>query len=135
MKFGFIFATILGLSLLTHAETTYVAECTVKVSGKSETLRLRLDRSGNVINWDKSHLGQVVSGRMFQFFGEDFEVSSAESIKMYKGTNGYSIVELITTADAIKVGFNLITKGGFYDYRDLGSGNGNSRLPLNCTIK
>lgn len=135
MKIWITLFTLIGLSSLSLADISYVAECTVKVDRKDETLRLRLDRTGNIINWDKSHLGQVVSGRMFQFFGEDFEETVVEKAMMYKATNGFSIIELITTADNIKVGINPTTKQGFYNYRDYGSGSGNSRLNLTCTIK
>lgn len=119
----------------TQAASFYVAQCTATVDRKVESLKLRLDQSGNIIDWDKKHLAQVVAGKMFQIFGENFDESPVENIKKYKSTNGFSIVELVTTADNIKIGIHLTTKSGFYEYRDFGSGNGNSKQILTCTIK
>ena len=58
-------------------------------------------------------------------FANDVEDYGFEWQRSFVAANGYSILELGTSADAFKLGVNLQTNKGFFSYKDHGSGAGN----------
>lgn len=101
------------------------ARCTLTYEDKTEWIELKLDSKGKIIQWDDSKWAKTSSNAYwFQPFGENIEEYGFEWDKSFLTPNGYSILELGTTADAFKVGINIDEAKGFFTYSDHGSGTG-----------
>jgi hypothetical protein len=109
------------------------AKCTVSHKERTHAITLKIE-DGKIIPWDSKRWAKITPKKdsIFFWLGQDREESALEWEKSYRAKNGYSIVEVGTTADAVKVGVNLDEKKGFFKYEDLGSGNGNLELTLKC---
>lgn len=100
--------------------------CTLDNAGKKESIQLKLDANGKIVQWDNTKWAVTSKGaETLAVFSENIEEYGFEWSKSFRAPNGYSILELGTTADASRVGVNLKTKTGFYTYLDQGSGSGN----------
>lgn len=125
--------SIILLGSLSNAEeVASIVECSATVKNKKESVSLKLNRQGKIIFWAE---GQIASAQKKSIFGplaENIDEWGFEYTHSFKAPNGFAIVQAGTTADEISVGISKDLKSGFYRYKDLGSGNGNSQIPLTC---
>jgi hypothetical protein len=105
-------------------------ECWSIVNNTKESISVRLDAAGKITNWSKNKMANAKKDSYFEIFSENYE--NFEFMNSYIAKNKFKILELGTSADAFMIGISSDLKLGFYSYRDLGSGNGNSRLTLQC---
>ncbi len=88
--------------------------------------------NGMLTQWDATHVARPDANSIFLLLAEDTEEGVLESVRFGKAKNGYAMVTVVTTADALTLGVSPSLENGFYNYQDLGSGNGNKRLDLIC---
>jgi hypothetical protein len=112
---------------------TRIAVASAVVDGVTHTAKVKLNASGKIVPWDRSKWALVTPGKgksIFDYLGQRGEESGFEWERQGRGKNGYSFIRLGTTADEVTFGVSLKDGKGFFNYQDLGSGNGNSRLTL-----
>ena len=109
-------------------------KCSLKTDDKTEWVQLKLNAKSEIVQWDTKKWGKVSKNAYWlSVFAEDIEEYGFEWQKSFKARNGYSILELGTTADAFLVGVNQAAGKGFFTYKDYGSGAGNTGpLDLSC---
>ena len=113
-----------------------IAVASVTVDGVKHTAKVKLDARGAIVPWSETKWASITPGRgrsIFFWLGEHREESGLEWQRSGRARNGYGIVTVGTTADSVTMGVSLKTGKGFFNYRDLGSGNGNSTYTL--TVK
>jgi hypothetical protein len=97
-----------------------------------------------MIQWNSNHLVDPQSHQAFYVLLSPIETEDGESfewIKFFTARNGFQILEAGNTAEMVKLGIKIDpsksgNRGfGFYEYTDLGSGNGHNRDSLNCLVK
>lgn len=136
MKKLLLLAALYFLSSPATANQIYTVECATRIITTIHAAQFKMDQYGNIVDWDKKHFAKNLQGDLFELFGESFDTSAVESKRAFKAPNGYSILSLTTTADNITVGINIAKFTGFYQYKDYGSGNGNSKpIVLHCQLK
>lgn len=148
----FIGISALFLSLapnLAFSDTAKIttAKCTItykledKKTGEekevTEWIKLRINASGEIEPWNKKKWADVNKGAYWlNVFSEDSDTYGFEWEKTFKAGNGYSILELGTTADVFKFGVNAAKGKGFFEYIDIGSGNGNKGpIDAKCEVQ
>ncbi len=100
--------------------------------GKVHKLKAKLTSKGKLVRWDNKRFVEADSKSIFHLFATDQEETGVEYSKEFQAKNGYSIVVLGTTADEHTLGISLEKLDGFFQYKDLGSGSGNSKEKLSC---
>lgn len=136
MKKILLICALYFLSTPAVANQLYTVECSTKINSAVHAVQFKMDQYGNIVDWDKKHYAKNVKGDLFWLFGESFDTSGVESKNSFKAPNGYSILSLTTTADNVTVGINIAKSTGFYQYKDYGSGNGNTKpMVLSCQSK
>ncbi|MGE0634490.1 MAG: hypothetical protein AB7O96_18890 [Pseudobdellovibrionaceae bacterium] len=120
-------------SASSFASTLVVCSATVK--GKEQTAIFKIEKNGKFGYMGKNIYAKAKEDSIFYWLTQDTEESGAEWEKNFRAPNGYSVVEVGTTADSVTVGISKDFTKGFYKYRDLGSGNGNSELTMECSVK
>jgi hypothetical protein len=133
MRFAILIVCALLSPFGAQAAMPTIAKCTVQHDGRLHAIHLKLDRAGKIVRWDRSRWAKVSRDSVFAAFAEDVDEYGFEWEKSFMARNGYSILELGTTADSFTVGVNLAVGKGFFRYKDLGSGAGDSSLVLICT--
>src|SRR5688500_9399299 len=106
-----------------------VAVASIKIDGVTHTAKVKLDRRGAIVPWSATKWALITPGKgrsLFYWLGENREEGGLEWQRSGKARNGYGIVTVGTTADSVTMGVSLKDGKGFFSYRDLGSGNGNS---------
>jgi hypothetical protein len=137
-----VILTLLSLSFAALASEKIV-EC--RVAGPVAEAKLQVKfQGGKLVTWSDNELIAPSSHQAFSNLLSPIETDdgpSYEWTRIFKTVNGFQIIEAGTTADAVKLGIKINpaksgNKGkGFYEYKDLGSGNGNSLDPLTCIVK
>lgn len=111
------------------------AVASVQIDGVTHSAEVKLDAKGRIlpngVKWASITPGKGKS--IFYWLGEHRQNSGIEFEKTAIAKNGYSLVTVGTTADAVTMGISLKDGKGFFKYQDLGSGNGNSQHVL--TVK
>jgi hypothetical protein len=113
-----------------------IAVASMKVNGVTHTARVKVDARGKIVPWTEKKWAQITPGKgksEFFWLGQNRETSGIEWERAGKAKNGYSLVTVGTTADSVTLGVSLKDGKGFFNYRDLGSGNGNHKYEL--TVK
>ena len=113
-----------------------VVVASVQVDGVTHTAKLKLDAKGRIVPWSATKWASLPRSKgdsPFYWLGEHREESGIEYEHAGKAKNGFGIVTVGTTADAVTVGVRLKDGKGFLKYADHGSGNGNSQLSLTVT--
>jgi hypothetical protein len=141
MKATTLATTLLGLVTLlsvtaSHAwatgqkaEKPRIAVASVTIQGVTHTAKVKLDARGRIVPWSATKWASITPGQgksIFFWLGEHREESGIEWQRGGKARNGYGLVTVGTTADSVTLGVSLKEKKGFFNYRDLGSGNGHS---------
>ncbi len=129
-----IFSFWLTFASIASAETVSV-ECSAEVDNKVQKAIFKLNDGKIVLIDGKRYAKGDIKDSLFFWFVQDVNKSGLETHNTFMGKNGYAMVSINTTADNISIGINLKEQKGFYNYRDTGSGNGNSRVELACTKK
>lgn len=123
---------LLALSLFALSAQAVTVTCTGTIQGKKQGVTLNLNSKGKIVQWDENRWAKS-QGSYLGVFGKNIEDYGFEWDKSFVARNGYSILELGTTADSHTVGVNLSQGLGFYTYKDLGSGAGDlGPVTLNC---
>jgi hypothetical protein len=132
MKILFVLS-IAFVSTFSIAADTVTVVCFGRIQGISETVRLKLHaKKMEIVQWDDTKWG-VSAGSYLGVYSQPIEEYGFEWTKSFRARNGYSILELGTTADSHTIGVNLQEKKGFYTYKDQGSGAGHlGPIVLNC---
>ncbi len=122
------------ISTLLISSFSFASEVMCWVPGAhqdQEKVVLRMEK-GEIVKWDDNHVARPDAKSLFGLFSDPIDAGPIEGIRFSKGKNGYAMVKVITTADALTVGISADLTKGFHFYQDLGSGNGNERLVLDC---
>lgn len=144
MKKSFVTTLVFLLSLTAFAgnkidkkaaQRFITVECSVTVKGKKEAITFHLNNNKQIVYYKDNQVAKTSKDSLFWPLGENLEEAGVESLRTFFTPNGYSVVYAITTADAVKVGISRNLNAGFYEYSDLGSGNGNKKLNLICEQK
>ncbi|MBS1984770.1 MAG: hypothetical protein JST16_11415 [Bdellovibrionales bacterium] len=109
--------------------------CSARIQNQKQSISVRLDAEGKIVYWKKNQIAQAEKTSIFGRLAGDVEEEGYEYIHSFQAPNGYSILQAGTTADEISIGIHSDHKKGFYAYKDLGSGNGNSKVPLTCVAR
>ncbi|OFZ28316.1 MAG: hypothetical protein A2622_04230 [Bdellovibrionales bacterium RIFCSPHIGHO2_01_FULL_40_29] len=132
-------SVILGLSLISSISSarlnTVEVDCWTQIQNEMHVVSLRLNTQGKIVYWAKNQIAKADSKSIFGPLAENVEEWGFEYIRSFIAPNGYSIIKAGTTADEISVGVSKNLTNGFYNYVDLGSGNGHSKTPLTCLKK
>ncbi|MBS1958103.1 MAG: hypothetical protein JST80_01395 [Bdellovibrionales bacterium] len=130
---------ILGIGILSTAAlmgsaqwaTAGVVECSTKIQGKKESMKLKVNDTGLVVLWNKIKIVEAKSGSYFSSL-TDLDNFGLEGRSSFFGKNGYRILHVSNTAETIEIGVSPSYSLGFYTYRDNGSGLGNETFVLIC---
>jgi len=122
------------LSSVSFAGGNKTITCSLETKEKAESVTLRVNSAGKIVQWDKRRWGKPSKdANWLNVFGENIEEYGFEWEKSFVAPNGYSILELGTTADSFKVGVKLSAGKGFFTYEDHGSGVGDyGPVELSC---
>jgi len=131
--------TLIALALMTSfsafaAATPRIVECKVKIDKRGETLRLKVDEKDKLTFFSSKKIVDAPKGSYFEFLA-DLENFGLEGSGSFVARNGYRVLTVINTAEEISIGLSEDFTRGFYNYRDIGSGQGNLQLELNCKLK
>jgi hypothetical protein len=125
--------SIVGLGFLNYAQAAPITvTCQGIYKGKTGIISLKLDDKNKIIQWSRNKLANTPAGSIFENFSYNLADEPYDYMNSFMGRNGYSIIEIGSTADAEQIGVHLGLKKGFYSYRDHGSGNGNFNIVLVC---
>lgn len=114
-------------------EPTIEVECRTEVKTQVQTISLRLNEKRVIIQWDKNHMAKADENSIFTLLTESPD--SFEYVNSFKVRNGYSILQVGTTADELIIGISKSLNNGIFKYKDQGSGNGDSDYFLDCLEK
>lgn len=135
MKQFFVYSLTLALTLLHFSAQSGEANTSIVKCWAGEYTNqyiiLRIV-NGNIVKWDNNHIARKDSNSSFGLFSEPLDDGPVEAFKFGKAKNGYRFVRVVTSAESITVGISPSLTQGFCAYQDLGSGNGNDRIPISC---
>lgn len=132
MKKYLLISLALLVSTLLPAETFSKVKCSANNDGKVEWVQLKVGNRG-MLQWEENRWAKASKkAEYLGAFAENTEEYGFEWEKTFKAGNGYSILELGTTADSFTIGVNLRDGKGFFRYKDLGSGAGDQNWILSC---
>jgi hypothetical protein len=134
MKFSLFTLILCFLISAQAAESLEVVECSTRIGGKKHAVELTIGTDGKIQMWTEERIAKANKSSIFSLLSENFDESGIEYLHFIMGRNGFAMVRAGTTADEITVGVSRDRSRGFYQYRDLGSGNGNSQLELSCKV-
>lgn len=102
----------------------------------SDIAELQIDeKTGIIIPFDAEDedliSGPIVKAAEGSLFEHMYDLSVAENVKIYV-KDGYSFAKVITTADSATISIDLQHRKGAYEYKDLGSGNGDKKVNITC---
>ena len=125
-----LFLLTLFVSSMAMADSTIVVRCWAPKYEK-QNVHLKI-QNGKITNWDQNHVARPDAKSIFGMLSEPIKDGAIESVRIGRGKNGFVFVTVVTTADSVTVGVSPDLKRGFYNYKDLGSGNGNDNIELVC---
>lgn len=133
MKKIFAFAMLFISTTSVYAEDVKVVRC-FNPSKPKHFVQLVLNSKNKIVPATKNKfvLSDESKSSDFSYLSMDLEAAGFEAIRTVMGRNGYSIITFITTADAVKIGVDATLTRGFYEYKDIGSGNGDKNYSLTC---
>ena len=126
---------ILILSTLLLSSYAFGSSTIVKCEGLdgSQVQKVSIRMSGKrIVPFSTKKLIKVDQGQALSNFELNLADEPYEWSKSFIARNGFSILEIGSSADSEQVGVNVATGKGFYKYSDLGSGSGNSSISLKC---
>jgi hypothetical protein len=123
---------ITSLFLAAHSKAAIV-ECAGKIHGQTEFFRARVNEKNRLVWWSKNALIDARTASTFAWLS-DMEKFGLEGSGSFYGKNGYSILSVTNTAETVTIGVSPQLNLAFYSYRDNGSGNGNSQVPMSCRV-
>lgn len=121
------------VSTLAYGSEKSLFKCAL--AGSPYDLVAAVDEQGRIVPMNNTYYiwSNKDKSSPFYVFSFNYKNYPFESIKTFKAPNGFSVVQMVTTADAVLFGISADRTVGFYQYQDLGSGNGNSKLTLKCS--
>ena len=120
-------------SVSLFAEEASVVKCWAKIDRKLESMKIKVNDRGELMFWSKSKIVDASRNSYFSALA-DLKNFGLEGSNNFFTPNGYSVMNVMNTAESIFIGVDKTLTKGFYSYRDAGSGLGNSRFALTCKL-